>query len=190
MSIRPYISIDTETTGLDPENCQVIEFGAVIDNWESPIDRLPTFRCYIDHGIFRGEPYAMSMHPKIFRAIATRQTEVEIISPCELVSVFTEWLRANQFPFGPGNKMVVAGKNFGAFDKGFLDKFHHWNRLPMKHRFIDPGNMFFIPGEDDGPPSTEECLRRAGLPPHVNHTAVEDALDVVRLIRFVRDSHG
>ena len=45
----PYVSIDIETTGLDPETCQTLEIGAVFDNWTLPIRELPTFHCYVVH---------------------------------------------------------------------------------------------------------------------------------------------
>ena len=196
--MRPYVSIDIETTGLDPDTCQTIQVGAVIDDWETPIDELPTFNCYVNHGIFKGEPYTLSMHAAIFRLIAEAKIhhrqmygDARIALPEQVAHHFKVWLEKNGIHMQPGVKILVAGKNFGAFDKGFLDRLPGWKRtIRMKHRFIDPGNMFYIPGEDDGPPDTKECLRRAGLPPHVNHTAPEDAMDVVRLIRYVRDSHG
>ena len=184
MSIRPYVSIDIETTGLDWRTCQVIEVGAVIDDYKSAIVDLPTFRCYVDHGVFKGQPYALSMHPEIFRAIATDETDVEILAPEEVADFFAGWLDKNGFDPAM-EKTLVAGKNFAAFDKCFLEDLPGWTaEVNMKHRIIDPGNMFYIPGVDDGPPDTAECLRRAKLPPVVNHKALDDALDVVRLIRY------
>ena len=34
----PYVSIDIEPTGLDPDTCQVLEVGAVADDWVKPIN--------------------------------------------------------------------------------------------------------------------------------------------------------
>jgi oligoribonuclease (3'-5' exoribonuclease) len=189
---RPYVSIDIETTGLDPKTCQVLQIGAVVDDWETPVEELPTFNCYIEQGVIRGEPYALAMHAKIFQAMSnvTRWVASDGVSVCSLGSVtadFSMWL----FDHGinSSEKMVVAGKNFAAFDRNFLSQLMNWDwDIKMEHRFIDPGNMYYQPGIDDGLPNTEECLRRAGLPPHVSHTAVEDALDVVRLIRWKRDN--
>jgi DNA polymerase III alpha subunit (gram-positive type) len=183
--MRPYVSIDIETTGLDPTNCQTIEIGAVIDDWVSPIDELQTFRCYVDHQVFMGEAYALSMHADIFRTIATGKTDVRILQVEDVTDYFVGWLIDNGFDPSK-EKTLIAGKNFGAFDKGFLEDIYDWKKgVNMKHRFIDPGNMYYIPGVDDGPPSTEECLKRAGLPPVVQHRALDDALDVVHLIRYM-----
>ena len=183
-----YVSIDIETTGLDWETCQVIEIGAVIDDWVTPIPNLPTFRCYIDHGIFHGQPYALSMHAKIFRAIATKDTNVDIITERYVAQQFYTWLELQGL--NPRlDKIVVAGKNFAAFDRNFLDCLPDWElKIRMKHRFIDPGSMYYRPGIDDEPPNMEECLRRAGLPTNVSHKALDDAFDVVKLIRWKRDN--
>lgn len=185
---RPYVSIDIETTGLNWRNCQTIEIGAVIDDWKTSIEELPTFRCYIDHDIFKGEPYALSMHAEIFRAIATRETDVLISNPNTVARAFHTWLGENDL--NPRlDRIVVAGKNFAAFDKNFLEDIPEWNRwIMMKHRIIDPGNMYYVPGVDDELPNTEECLRRAKLPPVVNHKALDDAFDVVRLIRWKKEN--
>jgi len=190
--MRPYVSIDIETTGLNPETCQVIQIGAVIDDYKTPIHQLEKFNCYIDHDVFRGEAYALSMHAKIFRIIAETRIKHQYVTLEDgswvsvaktAAHVFNMWLEKNGIHTRLG-KIIVGGKNFGAFDKGFLEKLPEWKEtIRMKHRFIDPGSMYYVPGVDDGPPSTEECLKRAGLVPHVNHTAPEDAFDVVRLVR-------
>lgn len=185
--IRPYVSIDIETTGLDPLTCQTIEIGAVIDDFKGPIEGLPTFQCFIDHGMFHGDPYALSMHARIFRAIAERREIGRVLEPEDVSSEFCNWLRDNGIdPWD--EKLLVAGKNFASFDRNFLNRLPDWEmETNMKHRIIDPGNMFYRPGIDDGPPSMEECLKRCGMESNVKHEAVEDALDVVRLIRWKRD---
>ena len=81
-----YVSIDIETTGLNPETCQIIEFGAVIDNDTN--DEFPTFHRYIKHHSYQGEPRALSMHARIFRALA----DGEGICPNSLARQFFEFL--------------------------------------------------------------------------------------------------
>ena len=184
-----YVSIDIETTGLDWRTCQTIEIGAVIDDWETPIEDLPKFRCYVNHDLFQGEPYALSMHPEIFREIAksvngVAPNGVMVLDHGCVSRVFIDWLTSNGLR--PNlEKITVAGKNFAAFDRNFLDKLKNWEwDVKMHHRIIDPGNMYYIPGVDNAPPDTAECLRRAKLSPVVSHKALDDALDVVRLIRY------
>lgn len=182
--MNPYVSIDIETTGLDPETCQVLSIGAVIDDWKSPIKELPTFHCYINHGTFTGEPFALSMHSKIFRAIAEDIDDPCIRYPDAITDEFDQWLYCNRI-YTDKKRIVVAGKNFGVFDYQFLKRLPNWkSHIHMKHRFIDPGNLYFDPIIDDEPPNTETCMARAGILDKVTHTALEDALMVVRLIRF------
>jgi len=183
--MNPYVSIDIETTGLDPDTCQVLSIGAVIDDGKSPIEELPTFHCYVDNGVIRGEPYALSMHPKILRAIATGETEVWIFKPNEVATDFQMWLdRHDMASYAPKAKIVPAGKNFDSFDRQFLRRLPNWEQyIRLKHRSIDPGNLYFQPS-DDGPPDTKECMQRAGITGEVAHTALEDAVVVVKLIRY------
>ena len=191
--MKPYCSIDIETTGLDPDNHQILEIGAVIDDWISPIESLPTFRCYIDNGaLIQGSPYALSMHPKILRYIATNgesrepdQEGIRIVHFESVAEYFLEWLQKyGIFPFK--RHITAAGKNFSGMDQQFLKRLHLWEKfIPTQHRVIDPGNLYFDPRLDNGElPSTATCMARAGIPGRVAHTALEDALTVVQLVRI------
>lgn len=179
--MNKYVSIDIKTTGLDEDTCQVLSVGAVIDDWKSPVEELPMFHCYVDNNPIVGAAYALSMHPKILRAIATDETEVPIYAPGEVTAAFRNWLTRYRHLYQAS--IVPAGKNFGSFDRQFLKRLPNWN-IPMKHRSINPGNLYFDPIVDDGPPDTETCMARAGILGEVAHTALEDAVIVVRLIRY------
>ncbi len=176
-----YVSIDLETTGLDPERCQIIEMGAVVADssmQDGPIAALPTFHTYVTQPYWTGESYALSMHSQIFRRIATKESGYSYIEPVYLTEVFTEWL----YNSGVSPKIVVAGKNFGAFDLPFLRKFSGMAEL-FGHRFIDPAMLYFDPMLDERIPDLQTCLYRAGLGNReVSHTALEDAQDVVRVL--------
>lgn len=69
-----FISIDIETTGLDPLTCQILELSAVIVDTEKSLDQFkdaPKFECIIDNGDkIQGEPYAISMNARIFTVLA------------------------------------------------------------------------------------------------------------------------
>jgi DNA polymerase III alpha subunit (gram-positive type) len=196
--MKPYVSIDIETTGLDEDLCMVLEVGAVIDDWTSPVEDLPTFRCYVDNGDqIQGSPYALSMHPKILRYIATDGTSgeegeepIDILEPDCIAGLFRVWLESNGIH--PDKRHITpAGKNFSSFDRQFLKKLPNWiEHVKMQHRAIDPGNLFWNPIVDThGLPDTKTCMERAGIPGEVAHTAVEDAIVVVRLVRNWFDSH-
>ncbi|MHC4297959.1 MAG: 3'-5' exonuclease [Planctomycetota bacterium] len=195
--MKPYVSIDIETTGLDHDRCQIIEVGAVIDDWTTPFKLLPTFRCYVDHGEFRGQPFALSLHPKIFRYIATNgkdaEEEVDIVEPDCVGGIFQEWLGQNGI-FPHARHITPAGKNFSSFDLQFLNKLPDWEEcVPTQHRAADPGNLYWDPRIDlNGLPDTLTCMKRAGLQGEVAHTATEDAMIVVKLIRnwFINFSYA
>ena len=190
--MKSYISIDIETTGLDRDNHMVLEIGAVIDDWMSSIDSLPKFRCYVDNGpLIQGSPYALSMHPKILRYIATNGREREpdqegivIVEQEHVAEYFLKWLQ--KWGIMPVKRHITAaGKNFASFDRQFLKQLPDWEDfVKTQHRCIDPGNLYWDPTIDgQGLPSMKTCKERAGIPGEVAHTAVKDALDVVRLVR-------
>ena len=196
-----YASIDIETLGLDADTCDVIEFGAVLDNLEDqkPLADLPTFHAYIlpygaedeQVGIYRGEPYAMSMHATILRRIAKRDAGYQYLRPHELGSAFREFL--TQHDYGEflvkGNpKLAVAGKNFASFDRLFLDRMGFFEQVPVAHRCFDPGSLY-ARKDDEKLPNTETCCQRAHITDHQErHDAVYDALTVVKLIRHAINS--
>lgn len=78
----------------------------------------------------------------------------------------------------------VAGKNFGTFDKLFLEKLPWWKKLIQpKQRIIDPSILFCDFNNDDALPSLTKCKERAGIEGIVTHNALEDAWDVILLLR-------
>jgi len=183
-----YVSIDIETTGLNPENCQVLEIGAVVDEGTVPIEDCPTFHCYVDHGLFLGEPFALSMHTTILRRIATHEGGYTYLQPWEVATRFHDFLKKHGLD--PENeKIVVAGKNYASFDARFLRKLTNWDKhVRVHHRILDPAALYWQP-EIDGVelPDTKTCMQRAGIGGEVAHTAVEDARTVALLIRRAID---
>lgn len=181
----PYVSIDIETTGLDPATCQTLEVGAVIDDWKTPIDRLQQFRRVLVYKTVTGNPYAMALNANLLKLIARPPqpcTGCEFCKPEELGEQLAQWISENGLD---PRSVQAAGKNFASFDMQFL------NRLPMfplhvqfRHRVLDPAILFWRPLEDDKLPDSKTCYERAGMGGKVAHTAVEDALAVVRLMRM------
>lgn len=187
MNNQPIVSIDIETTGLDPDFCQILEIGAVIDfDSKTPIEDLPKFQSYIIYGEVKGEYYALNMNSKILEEISNLSEEQQSeYDEFNIIDTFAGFLQKNL----PKNtkKYTVAGKNYTNFDRRFLEKISGFSSIiqPMlSHRTLDPGNLFWIP-EEDGfiLPDTKKCLKRAGLKPSNLHRALDDATDVIRLIR-------
>jgi DNA polymerase III epsilon subunit-like protein len=188
----PYVSIDIETTGLDSQNCDIIEFGAVLDDLsdQRPIHTLPVFHCYFVKEEYRGEPFALSMHPTIFRRIAERGEEenrnkYHYFSAEKFGNSFKSFLVKNGYQTEHDKVTInAAGKNFGSFDLQFLkhktDLLKHVN---IRSRIVDPG-ILFLDGDDDAIPGLNKCKERAKITGTVTHCAVDDAIDVVKVLRY------
>ena len=186
----PYVSIDLETTGLNENYCQVLEFGAVIDDWHTPIEQLPRFHKYIrPHDVIDGqpyiygEPYALALNHKIISKLASNDPAMAADSCVEekLGWYFAAWLQ--EHGINPLH-VTASGKNFAGFDSQFLKQVHEFNQhVHFKHRVIDPAILWWDPATDTTLPNTKECLIRAGLDGRVAHTAVEDCISVIQLVR-------
>jgi hypothetical protein len=206
----PYLSVDLETTGLEGPLDQIVEFGAVLETFDRPVDQLPVFHTYIDNGRLTGNAYALSMHPTILRRIATKEKGYSYLKPDEVGPALKEFLAATGFwvsPIQEGTKTVPvpkpkitpAGKNFGAFD---LDFIRHqlptlFDSVSFHYRILDTGNLYFDVRCDKCIPDTKVCIERAinicknlgfvhkGLDATVAHTAVEDARQIIILNRVL-----
>jgi hypothetical protein len=165
---------------LDPETCQILEIGAVWEDWQSPVDKLKTYRRLVVHPEYRGSAYALAMNAELLRELAGPIRWPHIIKPEQVAGNFQNWLTMCGWKDGSLN---VAGKNFASFDLQFLNKLPNFQKLvPIRHRVLDPGMLYWNPA-DSSIPDTKTCYRRAGLELEVAHTAVADALGVVKLIR-------
>lgn len=186
-----YLSIDIETTGLDPSVHQILEMAAVLDDTEHPeipVTDLPYFRALVLADNYTVNPYCAQLHSTgLWQEImgdATKQLPHTIrVDATNLIYYFTDWLiRTTK----SDESVFAAGKNFGAFDLQFLKKYAKnigkAEKLPFKHRYFDPGCMYYAPGDTEIP-SLPTCLSRAGLAPTNLHTALGDALDVIRVLR-------
>lgn len=195
-----YISLDLESTGLDPQSCQIIEIGAVLDDLSKsvPLEKLPSFHAYVlpyqgqwvpglggGSNLLTGEPFALAMNHEIISRIAKQEEQYTYLEYEELAEAFAKWVNSLvEDGYLTSTKITVAGKNFAGFDKLFLAQVPGWNDyVKIHHRSIDPAVLYWNPMTDQNLPSLEECLKRAGCEKSVSHTAVEDAKDVIRLIR-------
>jgi DNA polymerase III alpha subunit (gram-positive type) len=166
-----YASIDIETTGLDPQQDQILEIGIIIDDG-GPIETLPGLNLIIRRQRIIGHPIALAMNHKILERMDEGIQEENVF---KVVSTFFN----NN---GLTGRVNVAGKNFGAFDFQFLKNLDIGFKGMFHHRFIDPA-MFYLNEGDTEVPSLTECCARAGVPLEGLHDAVSDARTVIRLIR-------
>lgn len=179
-------SIDLETTGLNPDIHDIVEFSLVIDDYAKwqPCDSLPFFQCYVEkEGSYVGDPMALSMHSKIFHKLATKSGN--IVSLRNLMYKLRNFLTAHGFEPDKNDQIeiFVAGKNFAMFDLPFLQKhISDWAGIKINRRIIDVGSMYLDPFKETVP-NLQQCLTAAKLHEEVSHSAYEDALQVLKLIR-------
>ena len=177
----PYVSIDIETTGLDPDTCQTLEIGAVFDDWTLPIRELPVFHCYVVHEQIVGNPFALAMNADILRRLSSPQQGEDCLLPGAVADALAAWI--GRCGWDLSKSITPAGKNFASFDRQFLKWLPDFEKkVRLHHRTLDPAMLFWLPG-DDKLPDSKTCYERAGMNPKVAHTALEDALAVVRLVR-------
>jgi len=179
-----YISIDTETTGLDPFTNSITEIAIIVDDLSNPIpiDQLPTFVTYVGYPQdLTWNVFAMNM----FKDRIDEYAKADKTPHSDVVDKIINFLRPHFGDIIEGKvKITVGGKNFASFDKKFLDALPYGCLLmdAIHHRSIDVGSMY-MEREDIVIPSLEECKKRAGISGGIPHQALDDAKDVVRLIR-------
>jgi hypothetical protein len=201
MSDYKYISFDIETAGLEPGKHTVLEFGAVLDDFETPVDELPTFPRLLDHETIVGNPYALGMHVDsgILKELQNGEATQggKVIDPEDLGRGFAHFLYDQGFDGGEGlvgsvegavseYTFTAAGKNVASFDIPHVRELPGFSEhIQFHHRVLDPGPMYYDPEKDgDTVPDLPTCLERAGLDDEVAHTGVDDSLDVIKLIRL------
>jgi len=110
-----------------------------------------------------------------------------IPSKFDINSVVTRHIEYGIVPHinrAPKAVINVAGKNFGTFDKIFLEKLPRWKQLiEVRNRILDPAILFVDWKSDKALPGLDACKKRAGIPGSVTHNALEDAIDVVEVLR-------
>lgn len=193
-----YLSIDIETTGLDPLKDQLLSFGVIIEDTENPLpfDEIPKFHAAIKRNRIEGDLFAINMNKELIETInqymnssdnSRSNSGMEFYNEDEIVSGFRRWLITNNFTQLDKKitNLTVAGKNFGTFDKLFIERLPRWKQyFKIRQRIIDPAILFVDWKNDNSLPGLSACKTRAKLNPNVTHNAVEDAWDVIELLRL------
>lgn len=221
-----YISIDTETTGLNPENCQLLSIGAIVEDTTKklPFDQIPKFHCAILRGerdILQGELYALNMNRDLIQKISyyasaadqdekndlVQMTGMQFLREEDVVKAFfhflidagaitpepdhsrtVEIINGKSYP-SLASKMKpfhlnVAGKNFHSGDQTYLERLPRWKQVfRIRHRHLDPSVLFADWANDTSLPTLGKCKERAKIEGIVTHDALDDAWDVVQLLR-------
>lgn len=200
--MRPYESVDIETTGLDRMLSEVLEIGLVADLGVGyGIEKLPKANIILDNpGGGYYEPYAANMNARLFALQC--DPSVQKSSPKEAFAQlldFTrntaklslEWDNNNPNVQWKTEKVQIAGKNASVFDVPVLinyftrkgipaDHIKEWSKYYM-HRFMDVGG--FYANQFGYVPDMNQINQITGRGA-VRHQAMEDAIDNVFAARL------
>lgn len=190
-----YVSIDLETTGLDPRVDQVLQVALVVEDTSQaqdvPVGQLPTFECLVQApgDVYSGSPYALWLNGDLLKALAKperfddlgylgatlRGRRLPIYAAPVWERVAADWLTRQ---VGPG-RVTASGKNAAGFDLQFLS-----GELKARflHRVLDPGSAF-VDFQRSKLLSLDELKTAYEVEGPVSHDATEDARDVIRLLR-------
>ena len=209
------LSLDIETTGIDQENDMVLSLGAVLEDTKNikPISELPKFHVYVDYDRLAGNIYAFSMNKhNIDKIIELKKkkvndeklTTVELlkkyqnIEPVDILVSNTENLKG-AFMYWLLNHVekepvVIAGKQVARFDLPFLEskvfgKDFFYTSSIFSKRTIDP-SILYADWNDTVLPSTELCNVKAGFEPDIQHDALGDAINIIKLLRHATNNYG
>lgn len=168
------LSVDIETTGLDPSQDHILSIGLVaFDPTLYPSGNCATMEILVRPPTWpdiRGSMVALNMNTALIQRIRESPYAVDYASASRIAA---DWIAEQEIT-------GICGKNYSSFDREFL------RRLPnpvakWSHRCIDPVG-FFVDISDEKLPDLRMCLIRAGLEPTVTHNAVEDASQVAELV--------
>lgn len=190
-----YLSIDIETTGLNPETCQILSIGIILEDTSKklPFNEIPKLHLILKETSISGEAFALNMNSRLISLIndysqLASENKKELSK--SLGAIFTSkeeatWEIRNFIKQnGVIGRISIAGKNYSEFDKKFLKRLPGWEVLEFNRRVLDPAILFVDWENDDATPTLSLCKSRAGFPSDVvTHDAVEDAWDVVELLR-------
>jgi len=140
----PYIAIDIETTGTDPERHQILEIAAVYNRQGVDVMDCPAFQSIVDPGEIVGEPYALNMNARTMERLARGEGD----SLNVVMDRLMDWVDDTQHRFGIA-RFHLIGKNGGKFDYQFLKRVPGWDEDYFSHRHLEVGSLFSTPGGID-----------------------------------------
>lgn len=192
--------LDIETTGLDPVKDQIIQFGCIAYDPEK--NRIiDTMQVGLVHERISGNYYALDMNVNLLDSMlraAKRIYAGESVPGWLKASEFKEhlfrWLVNQGFEVKDGNISITAcGKNAASFDVPFIKNTFDADtpltyvdgEIRFRHRVLDIGSIMYDPKLHGSTlPDLSTCLRLAGWPGDVAHTAIQDCEAVLHCLRF------
>jgi len=185
-----YLSLDTETLGLNPEEDSIIQVGYVLDDLsnQKPEEELVKRNFFVQCEKIHGSPDTIEWH----RTNGLWERWMESLNKKTFDQIFDQiyWDTKEEFKLSDpiSEKINLAGKNLAMFDLKFLnriDGFPSFFDRFFHRRIIDPAMFYTDLTIDKVLPNLTECKSRAGLKDtEVTHDALDDAMDVVKLMRI------
>ena len=199
--LRPYVSLDLETTGVDIEKVEVLQIGAVLDDGFSPVNELETMNVLVENPIISyAENYATGLNSWIFQELMkkhedrTYKTEkpgnaIVDLSGFLVKGASLAYKHDETYSSWSRRKVQIAGKNPGSIDVPILKNWAKRNNASqwlndglIDYRFIDVGNLYFaLFGRNPGLNEINKVTGRS----EVSHDALDDAMDVIYAVRNV-----
>ncbi len=207
-----YISIDTETTGLDASRDMLLELALVVADTEKPFELTTdnSLRIVFCRKKITGTIEAITLNNQLLQELLDinrkyfsleedepgaakvfHQENNTLYINLDKGEYFTEEVleqTINNFLVQNGiekeERLNIAVKNLASFDQDFLEALVALKLAIIKrmhHRVLDVGSMY-LQVEDRQVPALKTCMERAGIVGEVTHTAIEDAVLVIKCI--------
>ena len=182
-----YFSLDTETTGTDRQNHQVLSAALVFEDTNKnplrPVEELPYFEGRVVYSELVGSPFALNLNRDLIASMPKNPDRANgwysnTTELCGLMQVFIRNLRVN-LALGYDDPIIIAGKNVAGFDLQFLPEF----RRICHYRTLDVGSV--IMGADRERWEEKDIPSLNELVPGQTHNALDDARDVITALRRV-----
>lgn len=188
--MRPYISIDIETTGIDKRS-EILQISGVIDDG-GKLEDLETFDFAIKHeSIDYCEPYALGMNADLLKKMMDK--DFKCYSPRDaittLISKLCDFNEKYLDEKGKKQQILFAGKNVASFDipkiKAFIKKHGSgynnevFNSL-CHYKTLDIGSLYFdVYGDNVTLSKINKLIGRN----EVSYNTLDDAWDVIYAVR-------
>jgi len=188
-----YFSIDAETTGLNSETDQILQVGIAFEDTSDifHINDIPKQQWSIKHNRIQGDPFAIQMNSDIIKHTIAKPTPDDVIPESSIIHVMRTFISdCLGYDEGPYPHVInVAGKNFNAFDRLFLEKLDGFTDIiRMRRRTIDPA-VLCVDWSNDSLPDLQTCMNELDVSGDVAHTAMQDAVDVIRIMRKATNNY-